>query len=399
MSPYTNSLQNHILSPIIYIREIVHSSTARCIDNMKKYVRGNNIKIPMPREAAIIVTYRCPMKCTMCQIHDFPSEKTMEIKPAECEKLPKLKFINITGGEPFIREDLEEFIARLIRKADRIVVSTSGWYVERVIELAEKYPQVGFRISLEGLSRVNDTLRGRKGSFDRGLNVLLELRRMGIKDIGFGITISDMNAEEMLWLYELAKTMNMEFATAAVHNSFYFHTYTNRFNDPEKVCRCLRELVRRLLQEKKAKSWFRAFFNCGLLHYVRGKPRLLPCEAGTLTFFLDPAGEVYPCNGCEPEYWLASMGNIRTSSSFKELWQSKQAEEVRKKVSSCVKNCWMIGTVSPVMKKYIRYPLAWVILNKLRSIMGKMPCIDNIEPYSVKKKNTCSENPVPGGIE
>jgi radical SAM protein with 4Fe4S-binding SPASM domain len=366
---------------------------------MSKHGKVPDKKVPMPREAAIIVTYRCPMKCTMCQIHAFPSKKTEEIKPAECDKLPDMKFVNITGGEPFIREDLEEFIARLVRKTGRIVVSTSGWYVERVIGLAKKYPQLGFRISLEGLSQVNDRLRGRKGSFDHGLEVLLELRRMGIRDIGFGITISDLNAEEMLWLYELAKTMNMEFATAAVHNSYYFHTYDNTFGDPEKVCRCLKELVGRLLHEKKVKSWFRAFFNCGLVHYVRGKPRLLPCEAGTLTFFLDPTGEVYPCNGCEPQHWFVSMGNLRKSPTFKELWESEQAEGVRKKVKTCVKNCWMIGTVSPVMKKYFRYPLAWVIRNKLRIMSGKPPCIEDMEPYGVKKTDTCTENPEPGGIE
>lgn len=348
----------------------------------------------MPLEAAVILTYRCPMKCTMCGIHDHPSKPELEIKPDICEKLPDLKFVNITGGEPFVREDLGEFVARLSRKADRIVISTSGWFVERTIALAEKYPKVGFRISLEGLPEVNDRLRGRKGGFDRGLRVLLELRKMGIKDIGFGITISDANAEEMLLLYELSRAMKMEFATAVVHNSFYFHTSSNRFREPEKVCGCIGELVGRLLRENNVKSWFRAYFNCGLIRCVQGKSRLLPCEAGTVNFFLDPDGEIYPCNGCDPQYWFESMGNIKQNVTFGDVWGSEQAEKVRALVRTCRRGCWMIGTASPVMKKYFRYPLLWVIRNKLRSMAGKSICIDEPVPHREKNGKDYPEEPV-----
>jgi len=40
--------------------------------------------------------------------------------------------------------------------------------------------------------------------------------------------------------------------------------------------------------EKHPKSWFRAYFNWGLINYIKGKPRLLPCEAGLVNFFVDP---------------------------------------------------------------------------------------------------------------
>jgi molybdenum cofactor biosynthesis enzyme MoaA len=35
-----------------------------------------------------------------------PTEKSKEITPEEIKRLPHVKFINLTGGEPFIREDL-----------------------------------------------------------------------------------------------------------------------------------------------------------------------------------------------------------------------------------------------------------------------------------------------------
>ena len=95
----------------------------------------------------------------------------------EMERLPKVKFINITGGEPFVREDLEEIIEVAFRKSPRVVISTSGWFEERIIHLAEKFPKIGIRISIEGLSLKNDELRGRKGGFDKGLRTLLRLKK------------------------------------------------------------------------------------------------------------------------------------------------------------------------------------------------------------------------------
>lgn len=57
------------------------------------------------------------------------------------------------------------------------------------------------------------------------------------------------------------------------------------------------------------------------------------------------------------------MGNLN-SQSWNELWNSEQAEIVRSKVRSCDRNCWMIGSVSPAMHKYIMTPALWVIKHK-----------------------------------
>jgi MoaA/NifB/PqqE/SkfB family radical SAM enzyme len=66
--------------------------------------------ISLPTDMCIIVTYRCPMQCQMCNIWQNPTDQHQEITPMEMERLPKVKFINITGGEPFVREDLEEIV-------------------------------------------------------------------------------------------------------------------------------------------------------------------------------------------------------------------------------------------------------------------------------------------------
>lgn len=329
-----------------------------------------------PTDASIILTYRCPMQCKMCNIWKNPTDIKKEISPDDLRCLPKLKFINLTGGEPFIREDLEEIVRVCYTKSPRIVISTSGWYEDRVIALAKKYPNIGIRISIEGLSQKNDELRGREGGFDRGLRTLLRLKEMGLNDIGFGCTISNNNSRDMLSLYQLSKSLGMEFATASFHNSYYFHKEDNVITNKDEVCENFRTLIEWQLQEKHPKSWFRAYFNMGLINYIEGNRRMLPCEAGTVNFFIDPWGEVYPCNGMEEKYWKDSMGNIHDCEDFLTLWNSPKAEQVRELVRKCPKNCWMVGTASPVMKKYVKYPAKWALKNKLRSLLGKPICID-----------------------
>ncbi len=328
-------------------------------------------------EAAIITTYRCNARCKMCDIWKYPTKPEEEIKPEILEKLPKLNFANITGGEPFLRKDLDQIVSVLTRKAKRVVISTNGYFTEKIVEIARKFKKrnLGVRVSIEGLPAANDELRGIRDGFDHGLRTLLELQKIGLKDIGFGITVSDRNHKDMLELYQLAKAMNVEFATAAVHNSYYFHKHDNGIENKKEVIRSFEEIVNELLKTSKVKNWFRAYFNYGLINYIKGNPRLLPCGAGEDMFFLDPFGEVRPCNGLESASGENSFGNLN-EKSFEEIWTGEKAKKIREMVKKCTRNCWMIGTASPAMKKHILKPALWVLKNKIKSFFGKRICAE-----------------------
>lgn len=325
-------------------------------------------------EAAIITTYRCNNKCVMCNIWKYPTQKEEEIKPSVINKLPNLDFVNITGGEPFLRDDIGEIVAIMRKKAKRIVISTNGYFTDKIIDVAKKNPCIGIRISIEGLPKANDELRGRDDCFDHGLRTLLELQRVGIKDVGFGITVSDRNAKDILELYRLAKAMNVEFATAAVHNSYYFHKNDNKIARKDEVISCFSDLINELIKTKRIKNWFRAYFNYGLINYIKGNRRLLPCPAGDEMFFLDPFCEIRPCNGLDECLLSESMGNLR-EQTFNEIWYGEKAKKIREMVKNCPKNCWMIGTASPAMKKNLIKPLLWVFKNKVIVLMGGEVCI------------------------
>ena len=308
----------------------------------------------------VIVTYRCNARCTMCSRYKAPSRPDEEISIETIRKLPPMYFTNITGGEPFIREDLKDIVRELNQKSDRIVISTNGFFTDRIIDLCKEFPNIGIRISIEGLEQTNNAIRGLPDGFNRGYTTLKKLREMGMKDVGFGMTVQDRNAPDLLPLYDLSDEMGMEFATASLHNSFYFVEAGNLIQDRPKVAQHFEDLVNKLLDSNSPKKWFRAYFNHGLINYIYAQKRLLPCDMSFDTFFIDPYGDVMPCNGTKEK---EVMGNLN-QQSWEELWNSEQAEVVRRKVRVCDRQCWMIGSVSPAMHKYIWVPMWWVIRHK-----------------------------------
>lgn len=315
----------------------------------------------------VIVTYRCNARCTMCNRYKAPSKPDEEISLETIKKLPKMYFTNITGGEPFIREDLPDIVRELYKKSDRIVISTNGFFTDRIIKLCEEFPNVGIRISIEGLEETNNQIRGLDDGFNKGYSTLKKLVEMNHPDVGFGMTVQDANAKDLVALYEKSNELNMEFATASLHNSFYFVEAKNIIKDRMMVAKEFEKLVNRLLESNSPKKWFRAYFNHGLINYIFGQKRLLPCDMSFDTFFIDPYGDVMPCNGTKDKEVMGNLNN----QTWDELWNSEQAEKVRTKVRCCDRDCWMIGSVSPAMHKYIWKPALWVIKHKFLRFFKK----------------------------
>lgn len=350
----------------------------------------------------VIVTYRCNARCTMCNRYKAPSKPEEEISIETIKKLPQMYFTNITGGEPFIRNDLKDIVRELYKKSDRIVISTNGFFTDRIIDLCKEFPNVGIRISIEGLEDTNNAIRGLENGFNRGYTTLKKLVEMNHPDVGFGMTVQDANAKDLVPLYELSNEMNMEFATASLHNSFYFVEAKNIIKDRPMVAQNFENLINELLKSNSPKKWFRAYFNHGLINYIYGQKRLLPCDMAFDTFFIDPYGDVMPCNGTKEK---EVMGNLN-EQSWDELWASEQADKVRAKVRGCNRNCWMIGSVSPAMHKYIRVPAAWVIKHKFlrffkdkKYSMYELPIVRDYRDGKVTKQeldslSTCDMNAV-----
>ncbi|MDR1763827.1 MAG: radical SAM protein [Dysgonamonadaceae bacterium] len=330
-------------------------------------------------QGSLITTFRCNAKCNMCNIWQNQTKADEEITPEYYEKLPSGLRINITGGEATIRKDIDEIFRILYPKASLLELSTNGFHTEKIVELANKYPNILIRVSVEGLPAINDSKRGLKNGFDHALRTILELKKTKCKNIGFSVVISPDNYKDLLYLYDLCVALDVELGNSVVHNSWYFHKHDNQIVSQEALMQ--HELfVKALLTSKrrglknKLKDYGRAFFNRSIHCRLRGdesgyRP---PCGALDDFFFIDPAGNVSPCNGSEEE-WI--IGNIK-EDSFENIMNSEKAKEIEQKVKACSRNCTFVVTERHDMLRRPWIPIFWIIKNKMRIARGKNICWD-----------------------
>ena len=92
-----------------------------------------------------------------------------------------------------------------------------------------------------------------------------------------------------------------------------------------------------------------------------------PCGAGKDFFFIDPWGNVTPCNGSEEE-WI--IGNLK-QDSFENIMNSKTAQHVMSKVTACMKDCCFIVTDRHDMVRKPWKPVYWILKNKIRLLLNK----------------------------
>ena len=333
--------------------------------------------------ASVISTYKCNAKCHMCNIWQYPTKNDQEITPDIVAKLPDgLNRINLSGGEPMLRHDIEELVGILYKRCNLVEISTNGYYTDRLINIAQKFPKVMIRISLEGLPALNDRLRGTKNGFDHALRTILELKKTKVKDIGFSVVICDDNVRDIVNLYDWAVGLNVEFAQSTMHNSWYFHKYHNQIKDHDIGAREMERFISALLTSRRGplklrvKDWLRAFFNLRIYHHARyGYSHQKSCTAGTDLFFLDPFGNISPCNGSDKQ-WI--MGNLK-DQTFNEIWNSAKATEIRKGVKNCSKDCAFIGTARFDMLRNPGRTIGWIAKNKIRLMRGKPVCLEPTE--------------------
>jgi MoaA/NifB/PqqE/SkfB family radical SAM enzyme len=296
----------------------------------------------------------------MCNTWKCPSDKKREIAAEDLHSFPSVNRLNITGGEPFLRDDLGAILDVVRKKARRVVISTNGFATKKILEVMKDRKDVGVRISFDGIGATHDLVRGVEKAHRRALESLRELKKIGIKDLGIAVTISDKNAHDLVPLFRLAAEHNVELATAILHNAYYFHKEDNVISDKPRVEKEIKKLMREYLTSFHPKDWFRAYFTKGLVEHLSGAKRELQCTMASDSFFIDPYGDVRPCNVMNFPF-----GNIK-EKTFAEIWSSPEAEEARKRVSGCDQNCWMIGSVGHLMRKKMWVPVLWIARHKWR---------------------------------
>lgn len=319
----------------------------------------------------------------MCNVWKNPTHPDYEVDTETLKKLPTgFDYVNITGGEPTLRKDLLSICRTLAPKTKTLEISTNGLNGDVLESVVNTYPDIKIRISVEGLEEKNDVIRGERNGFEKKLETMKRLIAAGGKDLGFAATFQDENSDQIVALYRLAESLNVELATSALHNGFQFHKNDNHIYDRLRVARQVELLVTEMLSSWNVKNWFRAYLNLGLIAKILGQDRLHPCMQGTDSVFVDPWGDVYACNVRNDLH----MGNLRTQS-WQEIYEGELAQAIRSKVAGCPQNCWMVSSAKTAIRNrhFARLPktsvLRWVLLNKLKLLVGRSIAFERYIDY------------------
>lgn len=319
-----------------------------------------------PIDAVVAVTYRCNARCAMCGIwKTAPGEAC---PPETYDNLPaSLKWVNLTGGEPFLRDDLVQVIGHVAAACPKaeIVLSTNGLLTDRIAEVVDRAglgARLGVAVSLDGLGERHDAIRGVPGAFAKARATIDRLKAMGAPGLRVAFTLTPENLDQFEKVYALSRELGVDFSCALAQGSEHYFQIDGAGlrTDPEALRRVLEPVARAELRGLSPKRWARAYFLAGIHRFARGEGRPLPCRAGEASFFVDPAGDVYPCNVLN-----GVMGNLR-KQPFDELWRSVRAEEARREVAKCPDGCWMVCTARTAMWRGLPAVTGWALARKLR---------------------------------
>ena len=113
-------------------------------------------------------TYRCNYKCYHCNLENLAANQ-IELNASEIYKifrdsktLNKLP-IDISGGEPFLKEDIIEIITNLIKLGHSVGINTNGSFPEKIRKLikeVENTDLMSFGVSIDGFENIHDKIRG-----------------------------------------------------------------------------------------------------------------------------------------------------------------------------------------------------------------------------------------------
>ena len=147
------------------------------------------------------VTMACNMRCKHCGsscMDKLEGELTTERALQLCDELGELgmKYITLSGGEPTLREDIFQIIARL--RENKVIPNliTNGWYITE--EFVKKAKDAGIgtvAISIDGLEETHDYIR-RPDSYKKSMNAFKLLSKYDVYTSAI-TTVNKMNLPEL----------------------------------------------------------------------------------------------------------------------------------------------------------------------------------------------------------
>lgn len=276
-----------------------------------------------------MISGRCPLRCATCGIwknNDADPDPALDDMETFFNK-NRFSWINLTGGEIFLRNDLVAIFQLLAKTQDRlryVTFPTSGFLTDKTVAgveaaLAAGLPRTHVTVSFDGGRSSHNALRGSKDAFDRAAETFSALRKLAVKSQGRlhvhpGMTLS---AELLEKSADPAGDLVRDLRLAGLHEVHMnlAHRSSHYYMNPELKTLSKSRATDQILRIEAARKGAFSALNMAESLYLKGARRYLStgkppvsCKACAASVFIDNKWTLFPCTifqratGCLKEF-------------------------------------------------------------------------------------------------
>ncbi len=306
----------------------------------------------LPYKLTLILTSRCPTRCSFCSIwkEPLPDEMTLEEWDRTFASAPNTVWANLSGGELFQRPDLPDLVDSLTARMPRLHLvdfPTTGYFPERTLATCERLIRAGVgrvlvTVSLEGPPALHDEMRGREGAHGRAMACMRALREAALPRVRafFGITLYPANAGALDDTVAAAR----DAVPGLDRGDFHFnvgmesaHYYRNAGADARPPAAVLASLESHGRKGLDPVSFLERAYQKRIGRFLATGRSPVPCAAVRASVFVDPRGTVYPCS-----IYSRPLGGLREQGyDLGRILAAAEARSARRSViADACPGCW-----------------------------------------------------------
>jgi len=309
----------------------------------------------LPFKLGLAVTYRCNLKCSMCNIWQ-KAEGRDEIQLNEIKeffnRVNKFSWVTITGGEPFLREDLPliaETVTYYCRNLSVLHFATNGMLEEKIIELIRKVHNlhkklhIAVTVSIDGPPQLHDKIRGVRGSWERAIRTFKALKKISRVQPRIGFTFSHANLRSFAEMVRSIKNSYQNIKSDDINvnvfhkSGFYYGNQDLPGLDKRVLSEEISSILNTEIEETSLANLLRRTYLKLYLKYLSAGKSPLRCKALSSSFYLDPYGNIFPC----PIYNQKVLNIRQIDQDFLKIWNSQDFKNLAHRCSDQLcPGCW-----------------------------------------------------------
>jgi MoaA/NifB/PqqE/SkfB family radical SAM enzyme len=204
-----------------------------------------------------------------------------------------VKFISLSGGEPFLREDLSEIVRFCRTKNIYVIIKSNGTLLREEFWKVQNANKI--QLSLDGSRDVHDAIRG-KGVYDKVIDAIIICKDNNI-EVNITTVISKFNINVIPYVLEIAKRYEVVVNFQPVDKSLSGNSQKDIKSIFSVKEHNYKEGISLLIREKLKGNRFIGNSFEGLKYlYYWPSPRKIQCLATLTSCFIEPDGKIFICD-------------------------------------------------------------------------------------------------------